>query len=316
MNFVRTTLLSALLCACASGPTPTTAGTPDPEHEREAAKLKAETAMPVNLQEVLIKLEQGMFSYAQKLDNKGNQNADREAQALDHFLRESVERNFDALMRVATDDTVPANQGIAIAALGFASTGNVARAMPVILQGAQLSDERLVDRAVFGLAMLQDPNTPPGVLMKIVEDPHHQMEGRVQAAWALYRLLGVGCHMLEIVAFYAHLLEQPLNTLPDGVIAMSLRGIGLSRDKKYAPLVIQHATSPVPWVRMMVAVALARMNAQDQVEVLLAMLSPAEVNANVRLYARTALRDLAGGTDRGYDVVEWRKVFDRSNDIK
>ena len=43
---------------------------------------------------------------------------------------------------------------------GFAGRNEV---MQTILQGAQLANPELVDRAVFGLAILKAPQTPPGV---------------------------------------------------------------------------------------------------------------------------------------------------------
>lgn len=312
MNSVRAILLSALLGACASAPS-LPEGTPDPLHEQEAAKLRAETAAPTDLQQLLIDLEHGMFSYAQALDNKGNTRSDKQGLALEHYLRETVKRHYEQLTTVAADGSVPANQGIAIAVLGFANPDAIPKPMPLVLQGLQLRDKRLVDRAVFGLAILQDPTTPPGPLMQIVDDAEFPEESRTQAAWALYRLQTVGCHVPEIVDFWVKVLSRPTNAVAAGVLAQAVRGLGQSHDKTHARLVAQLATHPVPWVRMMVAVALTRMNAQDEVEALMAMLSPAETNANVRLYARTALRDLAGGTDRGYDVEAWRKVFQRGD---
>ena len=49
---------------------------------------------------------------------------------------------------------------------------------------------------------------------------------------------------------------------------------------------------------------------QTDVEALIARLGPVETNANVRLAVRKALQALAGGIDRGYDVKEWRRVFE------
>jgi hypothetical protein len=65
-------------------------------------------------------------------------------------------------------------------------------------------------------------------------------------------------------------------------------------------------------VRINAAIALGRMNAQNQYEKLLELLSPAETVPNVRLAARKALQALAGGTDHGYEVELWRREFDRS----
>ena len=62
---------------------------------------------------------------------------------------------------------------------------------------------------------------------------------------------------------------------------------------------------------MAATVALARMNAQQHVPSLITLLGPQETVQNVRLHARKALADLAGGQDYGYDMAAWRKVFDR-----
>ena len=65
--------------------------------------------------------------------------------------------NKARLMALAADGSDPINQGIALTALGFAEGSDV---MPVILQGAQLPDPQLVDRAVLGLAILRDAPRP------------------------------------------------------------------------------------------------------------------------------------------------------------
>ncbi|GAB4147048.1 MAG: hypothetical protein Fur0037_15180 [Planctomycetota bacterium] len=307
----RSAILSAalLLASCAGGPAATTPS-PDPAIEEAAARAKAAADAPVDRNALLLDLEHGMLNYARALDNQGNMRSDRQAAALDHYLRQTVAREYEWLKALAADGEVPANQGIALAALGFSAKSE---AMPLILQGLNLADKRLVDRAVFGLAMLRDPRTPVGPLAAIVEDSSYSEESRTQAAWTLYRLQGSGGKEEEIVDYWKNVLSRPPLTLPAGVVAMAVRGLGFARDPANAGLVAEKATHPVPWVRMMVAIALGRMNAQDHADVLISMLEPKETNANVRLAARTALRGLAGGTDRGYEVEEWRKVFDRGD---
>jgi hypothetical protein len=93
----------------------------------------------------------------------------------------------------------------------------------------------------------------------------------------------------------------------------AVRGLGVSRKPDHAALVARYVTHPVPKVRSAAAVALARMNAQDQVEALLALLAPAETNDEARLAGRLALTALAGGEDHGYDVAEWRRQFQRKS---
>jgi HEAT repeat protein len=102
------------------------------------------------------------------------------------------------------------------------------------------------------------------------------------------------------------------DTLPAGVMVNAARGLGITRDKAHAAAlvpVLKHAT---PRVRMAAAVALGRMNAQDQWRELLELIGPAETVPNVRLAASKALAALAGGANHEYDVTAWRKTFERS----
>lgn len=304
-------LLSALLAACASSPG-NPQGTLDREHEREAAQLRRETAEPVDRSKLMLDLEHALADYVQALANQGVIRSDKHRQTFDHYLRETVARHYQYLVSEAQSAEVPANRGIAVAALGFARLDADPRPMPVILAAAEAEDHRTVDRAVLGLAILADPETPPGVLQRIADDDTFGEESRAQAAWALYCLQEASsAHTPEIVDYWVQVVKRPLLAVPAGVLWQAVRGLGLTRDKQYAPLVAPLATHPVARVRMNVAIALGRMNAQEQYEALLAMLGTAETNPNVRLFASIALRELAGGTDRGYDVEQWRKVFQR-----
>jgi hypothetical protein len=318
-------LLLLLLAGCAGSPdSAPIRKEPLPEAEQHELDLKEAEQRRRDFQMVLIKLDQAMENHAQSLSNRGAQRADMSSERTEKFIRETVldigpavvtkgqpapppGENFRRLQAAAADSSDPHNQGIALAALGFSGSHEL---MPLILQGAQLDDQKLVDRAVFGLAMLRAPTTPPGVLAAIAENQKLPEASRTQAAWAIYRLQDVSDHREEIVALWLKLLAAPQG-LPGGVLVQAVRGIGLERNATHAALVAPFLRNPVPMVRMVTADALARMNAQDHAAELIALIGPEEPMPNVRLHARKALQELAGHVDYGYDVEAWRKAFDR-----
>ncbi|HEX6811200.1 MAG TPA: HEAT repeat domain-containing protein [Planctomycetota bacterium] len=332
-------LLPFLLVGCSTSP----------PLKREPVAEADETARERALQQaddrrrdihgVLVRLDQAIDSYVQALSNQGEMRADQQAERLERSIRDMVldqgsqkstiaggelrpepapgedprsdERgaNFRRLQALAADGSQPNQQAIALAALGFSEQLQM---MPIILQGAQLSDPHVVDHAVLGLAMLRSPATPPGVLAAIVEKQDHPEDGRVQAAWALYRLQPMSNHGDEIQRIWRRFLTERKDSVPVGVLVTAVRGIGLARDPANGALVSGFLKHPTPRVRMAASVALARMNAQDHATDLIELLGPQETVQNVRLHARKALQDLAGGTDYGYDVKAWRKIFERS----
>ena len=314
-------LLLLLFAACSSSPDEITRE-PAPEQEQRERELRAAEERRRDLQGVLVRLDQAIDSYVRVLSNQGEPRADQQSEQLAKSIRDMVldqgpvemgkeaarGKNYTNLQATAADGSNPHHQGIALAALGFSEQHDM---MPVILQGAQLTDPFVVDHAVLGLAILRAPHTPPGVLAAIVRREGHPEDGRVQAAWALYRIQGVSEKPEEIVAIWRQLLTESRSTLPVGVIVSSVRGLGLARDLADADLVASFLTHPTPRVRMACAVALARMNAQDKAPALIELIGPRETVQNVRLHARKALADLAGGKDYGYDQAAWRKVFDR-----
>lgn len=306
-------LLAVLFAACASTPDKPVRREPDPEAAKTAAAMQQRDLRRRDIHQVLIELNQAMASYASALNHKGSNTADRSAERLRNLIKDKVnnkdDHNLEALKAYAADASAGDNQGIALAALGFAEGSDV---MPVILQGAQLSDPVLVDRAIFGLAILSDPRTPPGVLIKIIEDRKHPELGRIQAAWALQRVQEGNPRRDEVIQYWQKLLQRPMQDEVPGVLVSAVRGIGLTRDALHGPLLAPLATHPTAMVRQVTAIALGRCNAQKQVEVLLTLLGPAETNLNVRLAAMKALEELAGGETRGYDVDAWRKLFVRS----
>jgi len=320
----RLALPLLLLAACASSPTTLRTEDAPEEASRELTLQQAEQRRR-DFQNVLIRLDQGMESYSKARSNRGNLRADEQMEKLEKLIREMVldigpqevkagmprrepGENFRRLQAVAADGSKPEEQAIALAALGFCGQTEM---MPTILQGAQLADPVLVQRAVFGLAILRAPATPPGVLASIIENEKLGEMSRTQAAWALYEVQDVSDHKEQIVGVWKRLLTEKRDSLPAGVIVQAVRGLGLSRDKTQTELAASFLKHQVPKVREAAAVATGRLNAQTHVEDLLAMIGPSEAVPNVRLAARKALQELAGQDDYGYDVSAWRKAFDR-----
>ncbi len=294
-----------------------------PEEEKHEQEMRDGEARRRDFQAVLVRLDQAMDSYVQALANRGQVRADQQAERLERTLRETVldigavsnrragpapGENFARLQAAAANGKEKYQQAIAVAALGFSGQASM---LDLIVQGALSDDPLLIDRAVLGLAVLKAPDTPPGVLAAIVERPTHPEDGRVQAAWALYEIQSRSNRVPEIVEIWRRFLIAGRDTMPAGVIVSAVRGLGLARDAANAELVVSFLKHTTPRVRMAAAVALARMNAQSHADDLIELLGPQETVQNVRLHARKALADLAGGRDVGYDVAAWRKVFDR-----
>ena len=314
------TLLS-LLAACASSPE--IRQEPAVEEAARAREQETADARRRDYRSVLVRLDQAMDSYVQALANQGEFRADTQADRLYKLVQDMVldrglaptnaplpadGQTFQRLQASAKDGSDPNAQGIALAALGFSGQTDV---MPVILQGAQLEDPFVVDRAVLGLAILRAPRTPPGVLEAVVLRAEHPEDGRVQAAWALYRLQAVVTDVAPYVAIWRRLLTEHRETVPPSVLVQALRGLGLARDPGNGELAASFTRHPIPLVRVAAAIALGRMNAQAHWADLVALVEPRETTENVRLAARKALAELAGGVDHGYDVAAWRKTFDR-----
>ncbi len=307
-------LLLPLLFACKGAEPQKAGGQYDPTLVAdEKAKLDADASRR-DFSRVLIQIDQALDSYVRAISNAGIPRFDTEREQLERLLRQLVSgtppgSNAERLVAMASDGSDPFYQGIALAALGFADRSD---AMAVILQGAQLTDEDLVDRAVLGLAILGDPRTPPGVIARIVEDPNHNERGRIGAAWALVDLQPKCTQADKILPVWTRILGAGADQHPL-LLANALRGLGLSRDAQYADLAAGFIRHPTPRVRMNAAIALGRMNAQTRYEDLLRLLGPTETVPNVRLAARKALQQLAGDIDRGYDVALWRREFERGS---
>jgi len=316
--------LATLFCAC-STTNQQQVGESDPNQvvtEEQNNELEQKRR---DFRRVLLKLDQGMDSYVTAMANRGDPRADHQIDRITKLMQDTVldmkafdgkktqtdhvpGTNYRTLQALAKNNSLPDQQAIALAALGF--SGDM-KMMSVILQGAQLSDPFLVDRAVLGLAVLKNPKTPTGVLTAIVENPKHPEDGRAQAAWAIYQIQTVNPDQTEIAKIWSRFLGSEQHKLPASVISMAIRGLGLTGDAAHAEVVLPMLKHPTPRLRMAASVALGRMNAQKYWRNLLELLKPQESNPNVRLCARKALARLAGDRDYTYDVAAWQKVFER-----
>jgi hypothetical protein len=319
-------LFSALLAACSTGAPVRQDKVPNLVERQE--DLKALESKQKDFQATLIRLDQAIDEYVTALANRGDQRADDQAEKLFNHLRKEVLDDgprakpakgtpvrgkgyvFAKLKALAIDGTYPERQAIALTALGFSGRTEV---MNDILQGARLDDPYVVDHAVLGLAILRSRDTPPNVLAAIAENPKHPEDGRVQAAWALYRVQTSCLDQSEIAKIWTRHLGPMRMELPPGIIVTAIRGLGLTTNPEYAGLIVPMLKDPTPRIRMSAALALGRMNAQDHWQDLLALLKPQESVQNVRLSARKALARLAGNHDYGYDVAAWQKVFERDS---
>lgn len=337
MTFRRLRAVSALLPCLVGMPFAACAGTGGPPPESTEAELQAHyeddaqsDARRREFQLVLMRLDQGMDSYASALNERGEARADQHALRLEKQLHDlvldyggtsyevrdgekvtlpgRVGDNYSRLKALAADGSNPDKQGIALAALGFSGDYEV---LPLIVQGTLSSDPFLVDKAVMGLAVLRAPETPIGVLSGIVEQQKNDPESRAMAAWAIYRVQTAREDNTEICSLWRRYLTADRDRVTAAVVVTAVRGLGLNGDKKDADLVAGFLKSPVPLVRMAATIALGRMQAQEHWPELLDLLGPGEPEANVRLHARKALAALAGEVDYGYDVSAWRKVFER-----
>jgi len=315
------------LAACAGGGQTISdyAREPVPGEEARVKALRAAEAQRRDFQKVLIDLDQAMESYAKEIAFRGSPRADSKADQLETMIRRTVldegfatygevdvavprTSNFTRLQATAVDGSQPEQQGVALAALGFSGRPEV---MDTIAQGAMLDNPVLIDRAVFGLAMLRAPSTPPGILAAVVENEKLPIDVRAQAAWALYQLQETSRRRDEIVAIWRRYAGPDRDKIPELALVQAVRGLGLTRDAANADLVVPFLQSPLPLVRMAAAGAIGRMNAQDHGHELLALIGPDETNANVRLHARKALQALVGYADYEYDVEAWRRAFER-----
>jgi HEAT repeat protein len=230
-------------------------------------------------------------------------------------LRTTVDKHFDALVAVADQGVDPVNRARAVGALGFASTrgpeSGIARdILTPLLNALRADDATVVTNAVFALGVLADPRTPVDPLARIIEDPQQPPSSRIGAAWSLLNIQEALHQPQQVQPVWMRLLADPKTNTDPWILIQALRGLGRLRDPALAPVAEPFLQHPTPLVREAAAVALGFLGNRDSHRALLARLSAEETNANVRLAVRKALQALAGQVDRGYDVDQWRRVFE------
>jgi HEAT repeat protein len=258
----------------------------------------------------MIRLDQALDKYATAWLTSEATAGERVRDQLDKYLRQSVTKLFARLLTTAEDRTNPFQRVIALAALGFSGRPE---ALDPMLNAVRGDDHEAGLAALFGLAILQDPNTPAAPIGEVIFDEKKPLEMRRNASLALMKLQEKSYDANAVLPYWVRALELPMETADDGIQLHALRGLGLLRDPQHAGLAERMASHPQPKLRVAAAIAMGRMKNQSSVGPLLALLGPAEKNDNVRLAARKALQELAGGIDREYDVMAWRKAFDRGN---
>lgn len=313
--------LFPLLAGCASDTTGTGMDPAIEEAFRQQQQQEQELAARRNqLNRILLDLDKMVDSYVFMVNERGDWGTGDSVGKIERFLSQQVDGffniqtqqwengHYDELVRVADDPSIPGNQSISLAALGFSTRPET---LSVLLNGVENEDFNVSNSAVLGLAVFRDERTPPAVLMRCVVQEGRPLSMRSNAAWALYQLQTVLSDNEEIVEFWKSLLGKPTLAVDPGILISAVRGMGITRNPELTGYIVKFVSDPTPQVRMAAAIALGRMQNQATYESLLALLGPAETNANVRLAARKALQALAGGTDRGYDVQGWRLLFDR-----
>ncbi|MEM7204779.1 MAG: HEAT repeat domain-containing protein [Planctomycetota bacterium] len=305
-------LFTALLLSCALlGSCATTRPEPDPEIERERQekrdRTKALAEQMTRINAVLLNLDKAMDKYVEAVARGGYQRADEMARGLENYLRGTSTKHFEALVEVAVTDTDSVNRARAVGALGFSDRPE---ALDPLLNGLRSGHPAVVTNAAFGLGILSDARTPPQALGAIIENGALPQRTRIGAAWSLLRVQAAMHDPAEAVPIWQRLLVDPDANVDAWILVQALRGVGRSRVPANAAAVIPFLDHPTPLVRQAAAIASGYLGSVDAVDGLLARIGPEETNANVRLSSRKALKALAGGTDRGYDVMQWRRLFD------
>jgi HEAT repeat protein len=295
------------VAACASDPSLQ----PDPDIEKAALERRSAIEQleekQNDFQAVLLNLDKTMDKYVESVVQGGLEQADHRSQSIEKFLRETVQEHFDQLVLTADAFDQPDNRAIAVAALGFSRRPEV---LDTLLTAARDPNPVIVNNAIFGLGILRDERTPPLVVAAVVEDTVLPTKVRIGAAWTLFRVQEV-IHNPDVVhPVWLRLLGAPEGTVDSWILVQALRGLSRSRDPQHAKVVEPLTKHPTALVRTAAVTCLGYLGNRDSHVVLLERISPAETNPNVRLAARKALQALAGNVDRGYDVKQWRRVFE------
>lgn len=303
--------LLVVLAACSS----TSSGVRDPQAEADALerrRLAAETERKMaDPGRLLTDLDKQLDAYLRYRLTTGSVQADTEVAKLRDLLERQARDHFETLQKQATQVEYPRNRAIAIGALGFARGEQGLVVLDPILNGLRDENPEVLANSVFALGVLGDPRTPPGDLARVMETATLDSMTRGCAAWALHEVQGKVTDTTPILAIWTRVLTGPIDAWPSEVLVSALRGLGLSRSPEHRATAERYVSHPTPLVRASAAIALGRLKDPAAAPALMALIGPSEANENVRLAARKALQALAGGVDRGYDVAEWQRVFER-----
>jgi hypothetical protein len=302
-----------LLCftVAACGGSPELAHDPQIEQQFvDAQRAEEEAKSKVTFEADLLKLDQAIDKYATAWLTAELATGEKLKEKLENVIRPLVEKHFARLLTAADNRDYPAPRSIALAALGFSGRPE---ALDPMLNGARDGGPDIAVAALFGLAVLQDSNTPIPVLGGLMLDPKQTIEVRRNASLALLRVQEKAYEPDAPTPFWIQIIERPLDSEDHGVQMHAIRGLGQRRNPEHAKYAERVAGHPQPKVRVAAAIAMGRMKNESSVPALLALIGPMETNDNVRLAARKALTAISGGIDREYDVPAWRKLFERGN---
>ena len=303
-------LAVALAASCAGGPAPKF----DPDLEQQILQKRAQQEQLRERQEdfdkALIDIDKAIDSYASAKLHSEYQRSAQQADKIYTFLKSASTKHFNRLVRAADDASNNAYRAKAAGALGFSEKPE---ALDPLLNAINSDDATVATNAAFALGVLKDPRTPPAVLASTIENPELSPEERAGSANSMFQLQGALHDAAPAYAVWLRLLSEPPQELDPILAVIALRGLSRSRDAAHSEVATKFIAHPRPMVREMAAICLGYLGDRDTHEVLLTRLQPQETNPNVRLAARKALQALAGNIDRGYDVDQWRKVFQTRN---
>ncbi|MFQ5507573.1 MAG: HEAT repeat domain-containing protein, partial [Planctomycetota bacterium] len=299
-------LLSLLLIA-ASGCGATTVPERSAAIEQEFL-TRHKSVRTVDMSALLLRLDRGMEEYVSKVRKSENDRARREAQSLEKWLEQQAIRHKTKLFEKLSDPSAR-NRGIAAAALGFTRHEDLVAPLQSLLD----DDAPFVRvNACFGLATIAAPITPLTRLNEILLDPTEALPVRQSAGWALLSLQRSGSPRENFRRIWRNALAgDPLSKDPI-LLIHGLRGLGMLREAQQLDAIAPYVSHPKAKVRMTALIAAARTGNRDAAPYIFPLLSAREVNANVRLAARKALKALTGNrVDHEYDLPSWKKEFSR-----
>lgn len=327
MNYPQIALgiLLGLLAACSTTSDP--GGDRNNQRTRDRiAAMKKNDAIINKFPRVLLDLDKAIEKFYRSVNMGSDQRVLKLRTALEKLIREKTRRHFDKLIATADDPEHIGNRGIALAALGFAddperkritddksSRSYIETALNSLITALNDANDHIVNQAVHGLGMLHAQNTPTKALGDLLENSKVNLGIRRASAWTLMSIQPhlAGDRKQSILPIWIRVLSQPIGELEAEIVVQAVRGLGLYRRAEDARIVEPYCEHPSALVRFQACIALGRQNHQESHRKLFTLLAPTETNRNVRLAARKALVALAGGTDRGYDLKKWEKIFQR-----